>query len=578
MKNTIIKYLGVVILVLLTANCQDLERPGFSDFAYDGPVISLSTPSPSGSTVIRSLEPTAPVTIKFEVVDDLGIANIKVELDGQEIANMTEFADNRHVVVEDLTEEVATGSHTLTITATDTNDVIVTVTAAFEKIESLPYTPLLQGEILYMAFNADYSDAVSGSAATEVGTPGFAGQAKAGSDAYAGATDSYLTFPGEGLMNDEFSASFWYKVNGDPDRAGILTMRPPMTDGKHDLTKGFSLFREGGAKQTIKLNVGMGSEHQWVDGGEASQVDTSVNNWVHVAFSIATDKATVYINGNLAKEVDLESPIDWTGVEILSIMSGAPNFTQWNHNSDSSYMDELRLFNRALTQDDIIKLVADGSKVFDMPFNGAYTETISGTDATAVGDPGFSEGMDGEAYAGAADAYLTMPTDGLKSPEISATMWYKVNNDPDRAGILVIGPPDEANPDAMNNRKNGFRLFRENGADGNQRIKLNVGRGDGDTWVDGNTAADIDPTSDEWVFLAFTIASDKASVYINGELVKASDLASGIDWTGCDILSIGSGAPRFTGWGHLSDQSLIDELKMYDKALSQEEIQQLMGN
>ena len=42
-------------------------------------------------------------------------------------------------------------------------------------------------------------------------------------------------------------------------------------------------------------------------------------------------------------------------------------------------------------------------------------------------------------------------------------------------------------------------------------------------------------------------------------------------------MSIGSGAPRFNEWNHLSDHSLIDELRIYNKALSAAEIKQLMN-
>jgi len=154
-------------------------------------------------------------------------------------------------------------------------------------------------------------------------------------------------------------------------------------------------------------------------------------------------------------------------------------------------------------------------------------------------------------------------------------MWYKLNATPDRGGILVMGPPDPDHPDAMNLRTNGFRFFREPGADGNQRFKLNVGIGTGETWVDGGTAADVDPTTGEWIYLAFTISPTKAIVYINGEVVKESDI-TGIDWTGCDLLSIMSGAPRFTEWGHKSDLSYLDDLHLYNKVLTQEEIQSMM--
>jgi hypothetical protein len=241
-------------------------------------------------------------------------------------------------------------------------------------------------------------------------------------------------------------------------------------------------------------------------------------------------------------------------------------------------MDELRLFDTALTQTDITAIIAKSSQIFNMPFNGSFIETISKTDATEVGSPSITtiayEGTG--AYAGATDSYLTFPTTGLLGSELSASFWYKVNATPDRSGILVIGPPDDGKAaDKQNNRKSGFRLFREN-AGGKQRIKLNVGNGTADSWFDGGAAADIDPTVSDWAHIAFTISGTECVVYINGQVVK-QDAFTGIDWTGCDIMSIMSGYPRFTEWGHHSDLSNMDELTLYNKALTATEIQALMN-
>ncbi|WP_373492739.1 LamG-like jellyroll fold domain-containing protein [Aquiflexum sp.] len=213
-------------------------------------------------------------------------------------------------------------------------------------------------------------------------------------------------------------------------------------------------------------------------------------------------------------------------------------------------------------------------EIFYLPFDGDYMELVSTKNATVQGSPGFATGVIGTAYDGANNAYLTFPTTGLLHDEFSAVFWYNVNGDPNRAGILVIGPPDTNNPNNMNNRRNGFRLFRE-AAGSMQRLKLNIGNGNGDNWFDGGAAADIDPASGEWVHIAFTISQSNAAVYINGNVVSQGGFP-GVDWTGTDILSIGSGAPRFTEWGHLSDGSLIDELRIFSKALSQTEIQAII--
>jgi hypothetical protein len=156
----------------------------------------------------------------------------------------------------------------------------------------------------------------------------------------------------------------------------------------------------------------------------------------------------------------------------------------------------------------------------------------------------------------------------VKTNQFSAVFWTKVNAVPDRAGILAISPFGAANFDAS--RTKGVRVFRE--ASGtSQRYKSNVGFGSGESWNDGGL---IDPTLGTWVHVAITVSGTESSIYINGELTRpASTFTGGIDWTGCTSLSIGSGAPNFSDWGHLSDLSLIDELRIFDKGLTQTEVQ-----
>ncbi|PID69067.1 MAG: hypothetical protein CR989_03615 [Flavobacteriales bacterium] len=564
----------IIALLFIFAACNNNYIDGIThvDPGTDetAPVVTINRPFEGLS--IKVPDVVASIEIKFEVTDDIEIATVVVLLDGLEIASFSDFIDYRKFIMEDLVyNNVTTGSHILTVKATDLDGKTTENSVNF--VKEPPYLPKYDGEIFYMPFDGDYTELVSVTPATEVGSPGFTNDAVIGASAYMGATDSYLTFPTDGLLTtNEFSAAFWYKVNANPDRAGLLIIGDNADDRKH----GLRFFREGSAdEQKFKLNIGIGDGDSWNKGGV---INVSDNKWVFITISISETESKVYFDGILQNTSTLNKPVDWTGCDFITIGSGGETFNYWNHNSDASPMDELRLFNKALTAADISLLMNEANESLYMPFNGNFKNLVNGTEADVIGSPGFTTGKDGQAYAGAIDSYLTLPTEGLLSDEISATMWYKVNNDPDRAGILVIGPKDENKPDAMNNRKNGFRLFRENGDDGKQRIKLNVGRGDNDTWVDGKAAADIDPTSNEWVFLAFSIASDKASLYFNGELIKESSLDGGIDWTGCDILSIMSGAPRFIGWNHLSDLSLIDELKLYNKALTQEEIQQLMGN
>jgi hypothetical protein len=532
------------------------------------PVVTIK--APLDGTKIQVPELITSVNIQFEATDDIELKTVSVLMDGTEIDSYNQFKDYRRAVVEFLYNNVTNGQHTLTINATDMENKTTSKSVKFEK--KPPYSPIYDGEIFYMPFDGDYMEKVSFQTATKVGNPGFTSAALKGTSAYAGATDAYLTFPATGIKNTEFSAAFWYKLNASPDRSGIISISP----AGEDRTKGLRLFREGNASsQRIKLNVGTGSGETWNDGGLISAPATQ---WAHIAVTVSQTSCTVYINGAVTTTVPTSS-IDWTGCESISIASGAPNFAYWDHKSDLSYYDELRIFNKALTPTEIQNIILSdlpytpkySGEVFYMPFEGNGKEYISNTNASVVGTPTYADGKIGKAYSGATNSYLTYPTTALKNANFSAVFWMKTNATPDRAGILVMGPPDTTNPSNPNNRTSGFRFFREGSATA-QIFKLNAANGTADSWFDGGAAATIDPSAGTWNHFAFTISGTECVVYINGEVAKQGSF-SGIDWTGCDILSIMSGAPRFTEWGHLSDLSLMDELRIFSKALTQSEIQ-----
>lgn len=575
----LLKYISVFILAALFAvACKEgIDPISHMDPGPDesAPVITIS--SPANGYQIKVPEAVAPVTISFEATDDIELGSVSVKLNGSEIKKYSEFKDYRRVVDQFVYDNVTNGAHVLEITATDLEGKTSITSVNFEKVS--PYTPKYAGETFYMPFDGDYMELISFQNVNVVGNPGFAGQGVLGGNSFRGATDSYLTFPFEELKSDEFTATFWYKVNSTPDRAGILSIGAEAENRQ----QGFRLFREGSpASQTIKLNVGTGSGESWNDGGV---LDATAGEWVHMAITISQTENVIYFNGAAMRTSAMSAPIDWTGCDEITIAAGGETFSYWDHLSDLSFIDELRFYNRVLSGSEIQQIIFDDmpyepkydGEVFYMPFEGNNKDLVSDAEASAVGSPDFAEGKIGQAYAGAADSYLTFPTSGLTGDAFSAVFWMKVNADPNRAGILVVGPEHTDHPDypeKQNDRTKGFRFFREGGAT-NQIFKLNAGNGTADSWFDGGAAATVNPETADWVHFGFTISDENCVVYIDGEVVSQGTFG-GIDWTGCDILSIGSGAPRFTEWDHFSDLSLIDELRLFNKALSQTEIQAII--
>ncbi len=525
---------------------------------------------PTEGQAIKVFEEITSLDINVEVTDDIEIANISVLLNNLEIAEFNAFPDYRRALEKFSYANLTNGNHKLTVAATDIEGKTSTVEVNFSKAP--PYEAKFDGETFYMPFDGDYRDQIGFKVASAIGTPGFASPGHEGISAYMGASDSYLTFPAEGLLTDQFSAAFWYKVDANPDRAGILVVGNDVPENRN---QGFRLFREGNAnEQRIKLNVGTGAGESWNDGGV---IDVAAGEWIHVAFTISQTQSIIYFNGNAVNMADFTSPIDWSGANSITIGSGGETFSYWDHKSDFSGMDELRLFNKALTQGEVQLMMSSSNpyipqydgETFYMPFDNGYINLAGSTIAAQVGSPTITpEAHNGEgAYLGANDSYLSHPTAGYTGTQFSASFWYKVNGAPDRAGILVSGN------DIPENRNQGFRLFREGNAD-EQRIKLNVGTGAAESWNDGGV---IDVTAEEWVHVAMTISETQTKLYFDGVEVNVAALSNPIDWTDCNAFTIGSGGPTFSYWDHLSDNSIIDELRFFNKALSGEEVASIAG-
>ena len=568
MKKFNIYFLGLLSALFVFASCEyeGIDPITEVDPGPDQGAPQVTIMSPADGNVIKVIDEVSSIVIKFGVEDDIEVAMIEVLVNDNVIATMSEFMDYRIVNREVVFDNVTNGEHTVTVRATDLEGNVTSETVNFSK--EPPYTPKFENEYLYMPFDGDYVDLITLQSSDVTGDLSFAGESFGGSNAFTGSPDSWLEFPFNGSVGTEFTAAFYYKVSGDPSRAGIL-----VAGADENRTQGFRLFREGSAdEQRIKLNIGTGAGESWNDGGV---IDVNAGEWVHVAFTVTESQSTIYINGNPVNTGNLAAPIDWTGVEQLTIGAGGETFSYWDHKYDSSALDELRFFDKALSQDEISNLINASAETLSLSFDGNYQDAASNREITAVGNPGFTgdAAVGSNAYAGADGSYLTASAEGLTSSKLSATFWYKVDATNDRAGILVMGPEDTDNPDAQNKRTQGFRLFREGNAE-EQRIKLNVGTGEGESWNDGGV---IDVTAGEWVHVAFTISGTETVIYLNGEAVNTGTLSAPIDWTGVDMLSIMSGAPRFTGWGHLADTSNMDELTFFNKVLTAEEIASMMA-
>lgn len=340
------KYILLAAIMLGFFACNEgIDPISKVDAGEDEQYPSISITYPKEDILIPFTEDQADVVdFQFEVSDDIELGSITLYLDGEELSTYDTFTDYRRYVGSYEYESLPVGEHTVKVASTDLTGKNAEKSFTFEV--SNKYKAKYDGEIFYMAFEANlYMELITETDATVIGEPGFA-EGKSG-DAYAGAEGAYLSFPVEMLDNDTsaFSATMWYKLDASPDRATIISISP---EGE-DRTKGIRFFREGSAtEQRFKLNVGTGEAEQWNDGGTLAPT----GEWVHLAFTISPTATVIYINGEEALST-ANAGIDWTGLTTMSIGSGLPNFAYWGHGSDDSLIDDLRIYDKAISQEEV---------------------------------------------------------------------------------------------------------------------------------------------------------------------------------------------------------------------------------
>ncbi|WP_179374621.1 LamG domain-containing protein [Winogradskyella wichelsiae] len=347
MKN-IYKYaLGVVAMIMISSCDDGIDSITQVDAGPDLENPTAELISPNGNVLIPFTDTEVDLDIEVLVEDDIEINNVTVILDGNTIRTFDSFLDYRIFMDSFQYESLQLGSHTIIVEVTDTSGKTASDSLTFNLDNT--YLPSVEGETFYMPFfEGLYTELISESDPIVVGTPDIVSGGYSG-NTYKGAADSYLTFPIDGLFGeDTFSATFWYKVNSTPDRAGILVVGNDVPDNRN---QGFRLFREGNeSEQTIKANIGVGAAESWNDGG---MIDVTAGDWVHVAFTVSATESKIYLNGDLKNTTVLDSSIDWTGCTDITVGAGGETFSYWGHLSDLSLIDELKLYNKALSQAEI---------------------------------------------------------------------------------------------------------------------------------------------------------------------------------------------------------------------------------
>ena len=306
-----------------------------------------------------------------------------------------------------------------------------------------------------------------------------------------------------------------------------------------------------------------------------SSVLVDYGEWQHITcvFDISSQQVEIYKNGSLEET--------WTGTYVgTSIISNTNTWSigrvtrgTWGSHYFNGIIDEVAIYNRALSAGEIQQHYENGSyevacvpppdnMVSWWPGDANANDIVDGNDGTEYGAT-FAAGMVGQAFSfDGVDDYVEVPdADNLDmTNELTIDAWFynKGKIDPGMRWQRIIH---------KNYRKN-YEMWID---DSNRKLSFRIGN------ESGNIAILSSGTTiqfDIWYHVAAVYDGSSMKLYLNGDLSNSMTTTIAPLGITTDPVIIGNVGTDISSFNHNRPfKGLIDEVEIFSRALSQEEIQ-----
>lgn len=382
-------------------------------------------------------------------------------------------------------------------------------------------------------------------------------------------TDDYVDCGNDSSLNmtSAVTVSVWMKLP-------VLPSQMP-EDYPGFIRKGYKFifwFAKGSNRAVFKWRDSTGTYH---DSSPITNTVFEANKWYHVVFTYDGSYARAYINGSLDNSTAFSGSLYSNPTESLSLGKADQNFT--------GILDEVRIYNRALSEDEIRMLYNQKKPILEMKFDEgsgvkAYDESFNNNDGTLGGDgvgtdlPTWVQGESGTALQfDGTDDYINAGKDSSlnTSGGFTYAAWVKfdsldyVNNAGTVYGLSGKGNPDQVEPSA------GWWVTYDNRNNKSSFQYVCFGNSAGGWVGGGNNFNGYNYVFTPGVFyrIAVTVdSSSKAKLYINGQQLGADKTLSNLVLSNpsSDLLIGTNGVAKLDG--------ALDNVRIYNYALSAAEI------
>lgn len=302
-----------------------------------------------------------------------------------------------------------------------------------------------------------------------------------------------------------------------------------------------------------------------------SGVPIDLRKWHLLTATFNGKEARIYENGKLLKKQNCTGAI---GASLGDLYIG---LDEWGDLCFKGNMDDLRIYNRALSAKEVESLYDKGldespelltqkdSLIAHYRFNGDYKDASGfGNDAElAAGKVTFVEGKNGKAAKFKKGTYLEVPDNTSLDFDEGFTMtgWINTSNDSDMMAVLNRpGVSTSPYSESLN-----YRILMMHDYYDFYYVPF-----DYQTDEEGSRYVMDKTTKNKWVHLGVTFDTKEIRWYINGKLVKKEEVPDYYE----NNMAHGLGDLMIGSDGKLHFVGTMDELKLYNYSLSAKEIKE----
>jgi len=304
-----------------------------------------------------------------------------------------------------------------------------------------------------------------------------------------------------------------------------------------------------------------------------SSTEVKMDVWYHVAGVYDGSEIRIYVNGTYENQEDLTGNVYVTDYPV-----NIGRRSVYNDRYFSGVIDEVYLYNRTLSAEELQNYYnqtksqssENDARIAHWEFNentGSIAFDSSGNNNNgSISDASWTTGVSGSALffdnQGGQDEYVSVSDDNNLdlTTEGSVEAWVKINSYQDYAGIVHKGNQNDFSDEAY--------TLQFWGSDGTIVFGGNDESGDSLT-IESSEELNLD----QWYHIVGTWDDSSIKVYINGELdVEESFTIGAIKDTGGSLQIGAQLTENYPGYGYFGFDGIIDQVALYDTALTEAEI------